>query len=248
MAIKIKVSTDGQDLKGSVEKLPFGKESMVLYGVDPGSTAGEMAIGIVSMVDSSTGQKTVLGEVTNMKFEPTPTQSIAEAKPKKVGSFLSQKLAEKQQAETQQATLPVVQTTQVQITDAVGAQVEELIDLDTRMKAAGAYEMTKRLEELKKSLQAAVADWDPTQPAHLHCASGVVVFSECRHETKITNKPELIKLMGTQEYIEASKVTLADAKKYLSEIELAKVTTVGFGSRSLKSVTVTPTDGEGDAI
>lgn len=169
------------------------------------------------------------------KVESTPT-------PKKVGKFLASKLAENAlvMPATKQAKLAGPEVT---ITSVTTAMVIELVDLDGRMKDAGAYEMVKRIDELKKTLQSIAKDADPVQPVTFTCPSGVVVFGECRHETKISDKPMLIKLMGTAEYIEASSITLGDAKKYLSENELAKVVTVGYGSRTLKSITQSPVPG-----
>lgn len=172
----------------------------------------------------------VVGQATpgSLKFKP--------------GSFLAQKMSELAQVPQEQAQLPATpkakQEQQVVVSTEVQALTAELVDLNAKMVEYGAYDIAKRIDELKTLLQAVAKDMDPSKPAVFESPEGgTVVFSAAKSATTITDKPQLIKLMGTAEYIEASKITLGDAKKYLSEIELAKCTTTGFGSRSLQSVT-----------
>jgi hypothetical protein len=115
---------------------------------------------------------------------------------------------------------------------------EELIDLDYRLKQAEAYQMLKRVEELKKRLQSiAQESGAPAEQQYVFdTEEGQVVFSPCRMETTITNKASMITIMGQQTFNEVAKVTLTDARKYLSENELATVSVTEPGGRTLKAI------------
>lgn len=116
---------------------------------------------------------------------------------------------------------------------------EELIDLDYRLKQAEAYQMLKRVEELKKRLQSiAQESGAPTDQQYVFDTDdGQVVFSPCRMETRLTDRPGLIKALGQETFNEVAKFTITDARRYLSDNELAKVSVVEPGSRTLKTIT-----------
>ena len=165
------------------------------------------------------------------------------SKPVKAGSFLKQKLAEKAAEPAEEQKLPVTEhkgVAKVQVSNEITAMVNELVQLDTHMKSVQAYDTIKRIDEIKKLLSAAAKDMPPEVQAVFEGDDGTIVFSEARVESKITDKPGLIKLMGSDVYMQAASITLGEAKKYLSELELQKVTTTGFGSRTLKAVIAKP--------
>jgi CheY-like chemotaxis protein len=161
-------------------------------------------------------------------------QAVAETPAKHVGSFLAQKLQEKQTE-----GLPAVEAqTEVMVTDELTTQVEELADLDAKMKEFGGYEIVKRIEAIKKVLQGVAKEKDKTLPVVFKTPTGsTVVFSACGLSTVFSDKQKLVMLLTPQVYMDISSVTMGDAKKYLGELELASVTTKVPGTRTLVSVT-----------
>lgn len=119
------------------------------------------------------------------------------------------------------------------------ALAEEMINLHQTMTLAGAFVMMKRYEELKKQLQSVANESGAPkdQPYTFSTDIGTVVFKECRTETTITDKSFILKQLGQNTFMDLAKITLTDAKKYLSDNELSQCTEKGFGSRVLQAVT-----------
>lgn len=114
--------------------------------------------------------------------------------------------------------------------------VDELVLLDQWMTQNEVEAKTKRVGELKKLLQSIAADMPPTVEAVLTGMTGVVTFSPAKVMTNFTGTQADLKAALTPEvYEQLASVTLTDAKKYLSEIELDKLTVKEYGSRVLKA-------------
>jgi hypothetical protein len=128
--------------------------------------------------------------------------------------------------------------TKVKQKTAAEALAEELIVLHQQLVATDGFAMFKRYEELKKQLQSIANDSGAPKdkPFVFSTDIGSVIFKECRTETTITDKQFILKQLGMDTFLNVAKVNLTDAKKYLSDNELAQCTEKGFGSRVLQSV------------
>lgn len=177
------------------------------------------------------------GATINVYAGTPPAEPTVEPK---VGSFLKQKLEEQQAPQVEQQAMPPVQSIApgkpITQDPAITALASELITLDSHLKESEAYEAIKRVDEIKKALSAAAAEYAPEQEVVFNGENGHVVYSPARVETKISDKAQVVKMLGSDVYLEASTITLTALKKYLSDLELQKVTTTGFGSRTLKAV------------
>jgi len=116
---------------------------------------------------------------------------------------------------------------------------KELIDLDTRMKEAEAYEMVTRIDALKKSLQSVISESgaDPAKDYIFHTSEGDVQFSSCSNTTVIEDQAKMIKLLGPETTMAIAKFNIGDIKKYLSAIQLGEISKTVPGSRRLLSIT-----------
>jgi hypothetical protein len=112
--------------------------------------------------------------------------------------------------------------------------VDELVTLDAFLVKHEVDAKLKRVAELKKQLQS-VAEKMPLQvEAVIKGMTGEVTFSAAKQMTVFTGtQTDLKALMTPAVYDKVANVTLTDAKKYLSEIELAQVTEKQYGSRTL---------------
>ena len=116
--------------------------------------------------------------------------------------------------------------------------VDELIDLNSRLTESGAFEMMKRVDELKKSLQAVIQDIgaDTDTPYTFHTTEGEVTFSACTNSIEIVDREAMIKKLGMETFKAVAKVGVTDLKKYLSPAEIEAFSKPVKGSRSLKVV------------
>lgn len=115
--------------------------------------------------------------------------------------------------------------------------VDELVFLDLKMRSLDVDAMIDRKEELRKQLLALVGDADPNEPVVIKGTDGnTVQFSAAKKDMELNKEALIQQLGGVEKYAEIAKVTVTDAKKYLSPAELEKVSTKKFGSRSLKAI------------
>lgn len=121
---------------------------------------------------------------------------------------------------------------------------EAMIANHIKLEESGAFLIFKEYELQKKRLSDIATTGDKDQEYIISCDAGDVVFSAKKSKTEIVDKPGLIKAMGQKTFMEIAKVTLGDAGKYLSEIELSNVTSVSneLGPRTLKAVLVKKVD------
>ena len=117
--------------------------------------------------------------------------------------------------------------------------VDEYTALQAQIDAADVSHLIKKQDELKKQLQSiAKSDQFPShKPVQLWGThENYVQFSEQKNMQKITDKPGLIDAIGMAKYMANTEITLANAKKLLSENELGKFTTNTPGPRTLNAV------------
>jgi hypothetical protein len=114
--------------------------------------------------------------------------------------------------------------------------VDRVVEIDTELKQANAFDLLKELEEKKKGLQSIAKTFPVTEEATIAGSIGEVVYSPCRREVQVIDKEGLIKKLGQKLFNEIAKVSLTDLQKYLSENEIEHFTSVSYGSRSLKTV------------
>jgi hypothetical protein len=142
------------------------------------------------------------------------------------------------QADTQKALAAYTVVTE-EANSEVLATVDRYTELQEQIDAADVSHLLKEQEGLKKSLQSiAKSDQFPSnKKVQLHGThDNYVEFSEQANSTKIVDKAGLIAAIGIDKYIELTDITLANAKKVLSEGELEKFTTIVPGARTLKGV------------
>jgi hypothetical protein len=157
-----------------------------------------------------------------------PTATVT---PKAIGA-LQQVQVDTAVAEIQHTHKPKIQASLTE----VEVLVDELTMIDAKLKSMEVDVMQKRVDEIKNRLQSVAADMPPEQEAVIKGSIGEVTFSPCRRETTITNKAGIAEKVGAEAFLAMAKVNLTDAKKYLSENELAAFTETGYGSRTLKVV------------
>lgn len=116
------------------------------------------------------------------------------------------------------------------------ALVDELVELDAFMTANAIAQKVKRIDAIKKVLQSIAKDMPEGVEAVIAGSVGEAIFSPCKVMTTISDKSALRDALSEEVYFELSNVTLTDAKKYLSEIELEKLSTKSYGSRTLNTV------------
>jgi hypothetical protein len=128
-------------------------------------------------------------------------------------------------------------------TEEANSEVLELVDeyttLQALIDAADVTHLIKKQDEIKKQLQSiAKSDQFPShKPVQLWGThENYVQFSEQKNMQKITDKPGLIDAIGMAKYMANTEITLANAKKLLSENELAKFTATSPGPRTLSAV------------
>jgi hypothetical protein len=129
------------------------------------------------------------------------------------------------------------------VTEEASSEVLTLVDRYTEIQAEiEKHDMAPLLAEqetIKKQLQSiAKADHFPSgKPVQLNGThANYVRFSPQTNSTKIVDKEGLVEKIGVSQWVDNTDITLAAAKKLLSENELAKFTTIVPGSRSLKEV------------
>lgn len=169
-----------------------------------------------------------------------------EVKPKlldslmKKGKTVTEQQAQAEQESAAQSIAKPLTKNKVEAKTEVVVQAEELIDLHKRLTESGAFDMLKRIEEIKKILQGYIKDQgdsaSPTIAFHFETEMGTITFSPCRKETEITDKEKLIGMLTPEVFVQVAKVTMTDAKKYLSESELAQICETSYGSRTMASV------------
>lgn len=114
--------------------------------------------------------------------------------------------------------------------------VDELVSLDQWMQQHEVDAKVKRIGELKKVLQSIAADMPATTDATITGVVGEVTFGPAKLMTTFNcSQTDLKAALGAEVYDQLASVTLTDAKKYLSEIEMDKLTDKEFGSRNLKT-------------
>jgi hypothetical protein len=128
-------------------------------------------------------------------------------------------------------------------TEEANSEVLDMVDEYTYIQAEiNKHDMApliKRQDELKKKLQSiAKADhFEGNKPVLLYGTHGnYLKFSEKNNKTEISDKNGLILAVGQDTFNMMANLTLTDAKKLLSENELAQYTTTVEGSRTLKDV------------
>lgn len=114
--------------------------------------------------------------------------------------------------------------------------IDEAVQIDAELKASEAYEKLKRLDELKKQLQSIAQTFPAGEEAILTGSIGEVVMSPAKKNVELSDKDGLIEKIGQEAFNQIAKPTMTDIKKYLSEIEIAKVTNTTTGSRTLKTI------------
>ena len=116
--------------------------------------------------------------------------------------------------------------------------VEELISIQAQLDAIAASKLTKRAEEIKKSLQQVMKDSgaDEDQPYVFKSEAGTVEFGPCSNATEILDKDRMISLLGAEVFKTLAKVGITDLKTYLSGAEIESFTAKVRGSRSIKSI------------
>ncbi len=117
--------------------------------------------------------------------------------------------------------------------------VDEYTELQAEIDAVDISAQLKAQETIKKRLsQIAKSDNYPSnKPVQLCGTHGnYVEFSAAANSVKITDKAGMAMYLGAPVWIEHTDMTLAEAKKILSENELAKYTSNVPGSRTLKTV------------
>jgi hypothetical protein len=117
--------------------------------------------------------------------------------------------------------------------------VDEYTELQAEIDAVDISAQLKAQETIKKRLaQIAKSDNYPSnKPVQLCGTHGnYVEFSAAANSVKITDKAGMAMYLGAPVWIEHTEMTLAEAKKILSENELAKYTSNVPGSRTLKTV------------
>ena len=127
------------------------------------------------------------------------------------------------------ATAPVV-LTQTQ------ALVNEMVQLEQDFIANDVHEKLKRFEEIKKHLAAVAKDMNADETAVFKGTLGEVEFSKPSMTTEIVDKTALIAALGQDTFNAVAKVGITEARKYLSEIELAPIAQKVAGSRKLNGV------------
>ena len=124
----------------------------------------------------------------------------------------------------------------------VEALATELLTIEAELLKVDLTPMLTRKEELKKALQSiALETCDPDQPFIIDVEAGRVEFSKQPMQTTITDKDGLLTAVmtsvGPEAVTKLIKITLTDAKKYLSENELANYTTTELGkTRTCKAI------------
>jgi hypothetical protein len=205
---------------------------------DAAAEAAAQTLGIPDGATVSVGGK-VLGTVGKAieasETIPGTTAKKPTAKAKLPVNPVATAVQESAKAVTKTAAPKTKVTAKAVVTDEMKL-VDELVSLDHWMTEHEVESKVKRMGEVKKLLQSIAADMPPTVEAVLEGMTGEVTFSPAKVMTSFTATQEQLKEALTPEvYDQIATVTLTDAKKYLSEIELDKLTTKEYGSRTLKA-------------
>lgn len=114
--------------------------------------------------------------------------------------------------------------------------VNEMVQLEQEFVANDIPDKMKRFEEIKKHLAAIAKDMNADEVAVLKSTLGEVEFSKPSMTTEITDKNALITALGQETFNAVAKVGITEARKYLSEIELAPLSQKVAGPRKLNGV------------
>lgn len=150
-----------------------------------------------------------------------------------------QKKSEKAaQAQAQDEGVQSIAQAKVKVKGQNESLVDELIDLHSRLTDSGAFEMMKRMDELKKSLQAVIVDLgaDQDMPYTFHTDEGEITFSACTNSIEVVDREAMVTKLGLDTFKAIAKVGVTDLKKYLSPAEIESFSKPVKGSRSLKVV------------
>lgn len=115
-------------------------------------------------------------------------------------------------------------------------KVDELVQIDQKMKELNVDLMVKRREELRKELQSIAQLADPEEEVKLEGMEGYVLFSKASVKLEFQDQNALVEKLTPGVFNLIAKVSVTDAKKYLSENEIANIAAKSFGSRTLKAV------------
>jgi len=121
------------------------------------------------------------------------------------------------------------------------ALTTEYIELYRKFVYFEVKEMVKRMEEIRKQLQAVANETqDDAQPATFSSPEGEIEFSERKKEATVPDPLALIKELltkfGPAVTMSVINIAITPLRKVLSEFELKKYLVDQPGSRTLKSV------------
>lgn len=129
---------------------------------------------------------------------------------------------------------------EVRISDEDNALLKEMGALHNKMERLGVTDMLKRMEVLKKHFSSKANEYDAGKEVVFKSKEGTVLvtYSKAKSVVEMASNEEIIKAKGLDFFKSIASVSVTNAKKYLNQNELDKLSTVGVGSRSLKAVTL----------
>lgn len=141
-----------------------------------------------------------------------------------------------QEQATQQAHSVAVKAP-AEVTTEMVALATQMADIKRQLTQMGAYQLLDQYEAVKKELSAQVAGVKSKDMVTIPIPSGgYVKFTAPKKVVKITDQKALKAMIGANVYEQIASVSLTDAKKYVTELQLAEITESTDGARSLKEV------------
>lgn len=113
----------------------------------------------------------------------------------------------------------------------------QLADIKKQLTQMGAYQLLEQFEKVKKELSAHVSKVKTKDGVHIPLPSGgYVKFTAPKKVVKITDQKALKAMVGANVYEQIATVSLTEAKKYVTALQLAEITEEEDGARSLKEI------------
>lgn len=123
------------------------------------------------------------------------------------------------------------------VTTEMVALASQLADIKRQLTQMGAYQLLDQFDAIKKDLSSYVAGVQTKEAITIPIPSGgYVKFTAPKKTVKITDQKALKAMVGANVYDQIASVSLTDAKKYVTELQLAEITETSDGARSLKEI------------
>lgn len=123
------------------------------------------------------------------------------------------------------------------VTTEMIALATQLADVKRQLTQMGAYQLLEQFEAIKKDLSGLVAKVKSKEAVTIPIPSGgYIKFTAPKKVVKITDQKALKAMIGANVYEQIASVSLTDAKKYVTELQLAEITEEKDGSRSLNEI------------